>query len=327
MRYIIGVDGGGTKTYAVVIDEQGNKRGSGIAGCGNHQIVGIDKALGNIRQSVELAVQGAGLTYADIAFVQYGLAGADRERDFSILRPALATLPFANWDVVCDTMEGLRIGCPDNAGVVLVCGSGTNAAGRNEEGRTIQTGGLGTLYGDAAGSHYMATRTFQASVRSWEYREIPSVLQYKVPRYFGFDTVEQMVNDFLDRDIYSLREGNLTIVLHEAADEGDALAIRILQETGRELGIAACSVIRRLGGFRKETIPIVLVGSVVQKGRNPHLLAALKETVRQEHGSIELIIPEMAPVYGAVLLGMDHLGLASGESIHSKFAAYGGYEA
>mgnify|MGYP001473407850 CR=1 FL=1 len=312
MTLILGVDGGGSKTRAVVTDTEGNILGEGRAGCGNHQMNGIDAALAEIRAACEQAVRAAGAEPDVIAAVCYGLAGADRDADFAVLRPALATLPYRNWDVVCDTMTGLRTGSPDGVGVVLVCGSGTNAAGRNARGETVQTGGFGYLYGDAAGGSHMAELTFRAAVRSWELREIPSRLTRDVPAWFGFGTMEQLVNDLLDRAIDQVPP-DLTLVLHRAADAGDELAIRLLADTGHELGLAAASVILRLGGpaaFGERPIPVVLTGSVLQKGRNPHLLGALEKTLRDKTGApFQLVMPEIEPVFGAVLLAMDRLGL------------------
>jgi N-acetylglucosamine kinase-like BadF-type ATPase len=316
LTLILGVDGGGSKTRAVVTDIRGEIRGEGRAGCGNHQVNGIDAALAEIRAAAEQAVHEAGAVPDEITAACYGLAGADRPADFAILRPALASLPYRNWDVVCDTLTGLRTGSSDGVGVVLVCGSGTNAAGRNARGETIQTGGFGYLYGDAAGGSHMAEETFRAAVRSWEQREIPSRLTQDVPAWYGFETMEQLVNDWLDRGICHVSP-ELTLVLHRAGEAGDELAVRLLKRTGHELGLAAASVIIRLGGvaaFGNRPIPIVLTGSVLQKGRSPHLLSALEETLRDKTGApFELVIPKIEPVFGAVLLAMERLGLPTPE--------------
>lgn len=324
MRIFMGVDGGGSKTHTVVVNEKGAVLGSGLSGCGNHQGPGIDIALSHIKESINEALNQAKLTPADIDFIQFGLAGADREKDFSILRPALATLGFRDWELVCDTMEGLRTGSRDNVGVVLVCGSGTNAAGRNPQGQVIQTGGFGYLYGDAAGGSHIALETFRAAVRSWELREIPSILTDKVPAFLQFNSMQEMFDKFLDTDTVRVPR-DLTKVLHQAADEGDELANRLLQTTGRELGIAAVSVIRRLGGFSQMTIPIVLVGSVLQKGRNKHLMEGLTAALAAELRHFELVVPQMAPVYGSVMLAMDRFGVKVTKDMEDQFVSYGGY--
>ncbi|OCT14580.1 ATPase [Paenibacillus pectinilyticus] len=324
--YILGVDGGGSKTYAVIVDRDGHKISSGISGSSNHQVVGIDQAYAAIKESIEQALHAASLSYSDMAFAQYALAGLDRPHDHEIVRKALSQLPFARWDMAPDTMAGLRTGSLRNVGIVLICGSGTNAAGRNEAGATVQVGGVGYLYGDSLGANYMATTMFRTAVRSWEGREIASSLPDKLLAYFGYSTMEALVDHFLERNIQQIREGALTISLHAAADAGDELAIRLLKEAGKELGVTGNAVIRKLGGFKGDTVPVVLIGSVLQKGRNPHLLEELRNTLETENPNVELMIPEMAPVYGAILLAFDHLQIPTSEGTHRRFSEYGGYE-
>lgn len=325
MAIVMGVDGGGSKTYAVIVNDQGIKLGAGVAGCGNHQRIGVDAALGHIKQAIDLALEKAGLRMDQIDFVQYGLAGADRAIDFSLLLPALSTIPFKSWDVVCDTIIGLRTGSRSHAGVVLVCGSGTNAAGRSSQGEIVQVGGFGELFGDRAGGEYLAAAAFQAAVRSWEGREAGSKLTDYVAAYFGDDHLGTTIERLLDEDISNVPEA-LTIVLHEAAADGDALAIGLLKDTGRELGLAANAVIRKLGGNQSKPIPIVLIGSVLQKGRSPHLMNELQAMLRSENYDDWLVIPEMAPVYGAVLLALERAGIHGTESLEPIFVQYGGYQ-
>ncbi|UJL45395.1 ATPase [Virgibacillus sp. NKC19-16] len=318
MVYILGVDGGNSKTYAVIVDEDGNRVGHGISSNGNHQGIGVARFLENIQIAIEQALYEAGLTADQVSFAQFGLAGADREKDFKVLRQALRTLPFENWDVVPDTLEGLRAGSNTNTGVVLVCGAGTNAAGKNKYGEAVQTGGFGYQYGDGAGGAFMAQEAFRSAMRSWEKREDQTLLTQMIPEYLGFHNMEEMYLYYLD----NLNEKvplKVTLILHHAADLGDKVAIRILKEVGWELGIAANSVIKRLGGFDRETIPIVLTGSVLQKGKSTHLLNALEETIKVVTPNHELIKLEMEPVYGSILLAMDKLNIETNKDILNKF--------
>lgn len=324
MRYLAGVDGGGSKTYAVVTDERGVVLGTGLSGCGNHQIIGAQAAVANIRDSLQLALGQAGITEADLDFVQFGLAGADRQADMDKLFPEISRqMRLSRWDVVCDTMEGLRIGSPNNTGVVLVCGSNTNAAGRNAAGKIVQIGGFDRLFGDRAGGYYLAFQAFSRTVRSWEGREPYTELIEKIPRALGFGGMEEMIHRCLDDDI-SEAPLQLSLVVHEAAQEGDWLSRELLANMGRELGISAAAVIRRLGGLDGASVPVVLTGSILQSGRNPLLLEALEKEVMAENPACELIIPGMAPVFGSVMLAMDRMGIAVTDVIRDNFANYGG---
>lgn len=321
MALIMGVDGGGSKTYAVITDAEGNLLGEGLAGGANYQKIGLDRAMDHISTAMKHALEQAGLQYADLDFVQYTLAGADREADMIRLESGLKKIPVTNWNLACDTMAGLRAGSPDNVGIVLVCGSGTNAFGRNRDGQVVQTGGFGYLYGDYAGGNHMAIETFRAAVRSWEQRDIPSILTERVPSYLGYSSMEALLNDYLDRQVRTV-PSELTIVLHEAVQDGDALSIRLLSEVGHELGNAARSVMRRIGSFGVDNIPIVLIGSIFQRGKSSCLLQSLEETLREEHTDFTIEIPEMEPVFGAVLMGMDQLQLPAGPQITERLNSY-----
>ncbi|MBP1971549.1 N-acetylglucosamine kinase-like BadF-type ATPase [Virgibacillus natechei] len=325
MRYILGVDGGNSKTYAVIVDEKGNRIGHGISGNGNHQGVGVDRFLENIQSAVDQALNEGGLQSGDISFAQFGLAGADREKDYKILKASLAKLPFENWDVVSDALEGIRAGSPTNTGVVLVCGAGTNAAGKTKNGKTVQTGGFGYRFGDGAGGAFMADEAFRAAIRSWEYRGERTLLTEMIPRELGYQNIEELYNYYID-NLNEKVPFEVTLILHRAADKGDLVAMNILKKVGWELGIAANSVIKRLGGFDGETIPIILVGSVLQEGKNPALFEMLKKTIQDENADYELINLEMEPVYGSVLLAMDKLSIEADDTILNKFISYGGYQ-
>jgi N-acetylglucosamine kinase-like BadF-type ATPase len=317
MRYFLGVDGGASKTMAVVIDEHGETHGWGKTGGSNHQTIGIERALANIRGAIDQALHKAGLSAEDIDYAVYGLAGADRSTDLAVLEPALATLPIRSWQLVCDTMIGLRTGSPSYTGVVLICGSGTNAAGRNKSGKVIQTGGFGYLFGDWAGGYDLARHAFRMAIRSWEGREEPSMLVERVPAYLGFADVPTMVNHYLDHPL-SRVPPDLAIIVHEAANAGDALAGRLLWKTGRELGLAAHSVALRLGDLEPPW-PLVLIGSVLQKGRHPIVLEGLRETLDSRGWSYQLVIPEVPPVCGALWLALDAQGIHLPMEIAAKW--------
>ncbi|MFD1362150.1 N-acetylglucosamine kinase [Lentibacillus salinarum] len=326
MEYILGVDGGNSKTYAVIVDSEGNRLGQGISGNGNHQGIGVDGFLENIHSAVNQALNQAELHPGEISFAQFGLAGADREKDIHILRRALQTLPFKNWDLVPDTLEGLRAGSRTNTGVVLVCGAGTNAAGRNNAGDTIQTGGFGYRFGDGAGGGFIALEAFRAAVRAWESRGPQTRLTEMLPKSVGFEDMGDMYHYFLD-NLHEEFPLSFTLTLHQAAERGDAAAIDILKKVGWELGIAANSVVKRLGGFDNEPIPVILVGSVLQEGKNRYLLHMLEETIKDENPTCDMINLPMEPVYGSILLGMDNLNIEPDDDILNKFSSYGGYDA
>lgn len=204
-RCLLAVDGGGSKTVAVVADSAGTVHGVGRSGCGNHQMVGVTAAVREVSCATAEALAAAAINPADLAFTQYALAGADRPSDLASLKPALAELAPQPWELACDTFAGLRLASPEMSGVVLVCGSGTNAVGRDASGRVVQVGGYGWDYGDAAGGQMLATFALRAAVRSWEGREIRSLLRDEVPPAFGYPNMAALVADLAGRDPWQER--------------------------------------------------------------------------------------------------------------------------
>lgn len=323
MKIVMGVDGGGSKTYTVIVNEEGDLLGRGLTESGNYEVVGLDRAMDNIKESMDLALQEANLTAADIDFVQFGLAGADRLQDFTMLRSELSQFPYRAWDLVNDAMEGLRIGSLDYTGVVLICGSGTNAVGRNAAGEIVQIGGLGEMFGDRAGGKYLAATAFSLAFRSWEGRERETSLTHKIPKFFGLQTMLEVRDHILDTELTDIPE-QITVILHEAASEGDDLSIALLEQTGQELASAAIAVLEKLGTAVDEAIPIVLIGSVLQKGRSPYVLKPLQEAIENKFKEAYLSIPDMLPVYGAVMLAMDQLSIPVTPEFSGKFIQDGG---
>jgi N-acetylglucosamine kinase-like BadF-type ATPase len=308
MTLVLGVDGGNSKTVAAVADAKGRICGMGRSGGSNHQTAGLSAAVQNLRAAVEQALAEAGAGWGDLAHAVYALAGADRDADVARLQPALAKLPAPRWTLVCDTVAGLRLGAYDGVGVVVVCGAGTNAFGRNLAGCEVQTGGMGWLFGDGASGDELARRTFRAAIRSWELRDPPSLLTAWVPQRLGFRDVREMVNDYLDHARFHVPL-DLAKVAHEAADAGDALAQSLLAEMGREIGLAVHSVLARLRDWDGiGAVPVVLVGSILQRGRHPLVLDGIRGVLDARGWSYHLVIPELPPVWGAVCLALDEAG-------------------
>ncbi len=309
MAYMLAVDGGGSKTTAVIVDDDGYVLGYGKSGCSNHQVCGKEVAFLSIETAVHQAIRMAGMESSDIIHGVFALAGLDRDKDYQIMDKIVQELSFFSYQLVPDTLAGLCMGSAGLTGIVLICGSGSNAFGRNSLGETIQIGGFGWLFGDSAGGRELAREAFRYAIRSYEGREQSSLLTSLVPRHMGYPSMESMIQEALDQGLADVPV-TLAEVLHSAASHEDELANRILKEAGVELGKAGLAVYRymnQLGGFHPGTgkIPVVLVGSVLQKGKNPTLLNALKTTMQEDHFS--WILPEFDPVFGAVLYGWQHL--------------------
>ena len=297
----LGLDAGGNKTDAWICDSQGNILGHSQTGCGNHQ-VDLTTARDNIYTAVKNALTMANTSQEEITFAFFGLAGADRKADYLILNPMIEKLGFSNWKIECDTMIAFRAGSKLAYGIVLICGTGVNCAGRSLNGNEIQIGGFGYTYGDFGGGHDLAIEAFRTVIRSWEGREPKTELTSLLLSKLNYPNVESMRDDFLDNP----KKIPQTIVpsLLELATKGDVCSQAIIRHQAQELAISAKSAIRQLG-LSKLPFDVVLAGSILTKEPGNLLFDIIEKEVHSIAPLANIIRLSSPPVIGAILRAMD----------------------
>jgi N-acetylglucosamine kinase-like BadF-type ATPase len=157
MKYMLGVDGGGTRTRAVVIDEFANVQGLGYSGSSNYDDVGAQQAQWHLHAAIRQAcapISGPGRLSA----AYLGIAGVVVNRDRLLVREMLQGLGLADdasvtIDHDCGTALAGAIG--EGPGVVVIAGTGSSCYGRNESGETWLCGGWGYLLDDLGSSYFL----------------------------------------------------------------------------------------------------------------------------------------------------------------------------
>ncbi|WP_068619739.1 N-acetylglucosamine kinase [Paenibacillus tuaregi] len=319
MDCYLGVDAGGSKTHSLLVNSNGDVIGRGAAGNGNHQ-TGLRQAEENIALACRLALEEAGVSQSEVTYAFFGLAGADREPDFEILRPMIGALGFPRHRIACDTMIAMRAGTSRSYGAVIISGTGFNAAARSRSGEELQYGGFGYLFGDGLGAgRSLADFAFRSAVRAWDLRGKPTLLHDLVLRETGFPDVPRMLDAALDERFRPpLR---LAELVFEAAQLGDEVAREFLWEQGTEHGNAAAALIKRLG-MQNDEFDVVLGGSVLAKSQYSGMVDAIKEELRKTAPRASVTRITMEPVAGAVLSAMDSAGHSASEEVIRKLEQF-----
>ncbi|MBW4085629.1 N-acetylglucosamine kinase [Paenibacillus sp. S150] len=323
MAYYLGIDGGGSKTHALLGDEHGNVLGKGRSGNGNHQ-TGARQAAASIRAASCAALEEAGLQLGEISHAYLGLAGADRKTDYDILHPIIRSIGFTEYTISGDPMIGLRAGTNRSYGVALICGTGTNAAGRSREGRHYQCGGFDYMYGDFGGGGALNIEVFRTVLRAWDGREAPTLLTEPLLKLLGYTRVEDMFDDFLDHGkSVPLDAARL---LFPAAAEDDAAALAILHRQGVELGKAAAAVIHRLG-MKSDVFDVVLAGSLLTRGDQGWIRAPIEQAVHSAAPDASVVTLATEPVVGALWSAMESGGITITDDIYKKMRGFQDFDA
>lgn len=258
----LGVDGGGTKTHAVLIDEEQTILGEGFTGAGNPLRVGVENAIKNIFSAIEKASDAAARSKIDIVSAQLGLAGVRREDLRYLIRNRFREiLRIRKVEVTTDAEIALYAATEGKEGLVIIAGTGSVCMGRNAKGEMASAGGWGPLAGDEGGGAGISRRALQAIAKSSDGRGTPTKLADYAVDYFRAGRLEDLSVAIYAPQVDNARIAGFAKFVSQAATEGDAVAIELLSEAGRELGLAACAVIEKLR-MQKKTFPIGKVGSV-----------------------------------------------------------------
>jgi N-acetylglucosamine kinase-like BadF-type ATPase len=297
--FLLGVDGGNTKTIAVVARPDGTIVGLGRAGCGDIYNAGPEQAVENIVSAVEQASGGP------FSAAVFSLAGADWPEDFALYQEALAARVAVEEPplVVNDAIGGLRAGTTDGVGVAVVCGS-ASAIGAGSPGRRFWHA---SWWLDLGGGGELGRRAVKAMVRAELGLEQPTTLTEKTLAFLEVDSVDELLHDYTARTSPTRWSGNrLAPLVLDAAEEGDEVALSIVQTLGRGLGRYACVAARRVE-LEPAGHPLVLAGGVLR-----HRSSILAEAIAAEIPDAVPTRAEFEPAVGALLLAFDELGIEPG---------------
>ena len=181
--------------------------------------------------------------------------------------------------------------------------------GTNGAGKRFRVGGIGPEFGDLGGAPDIGQEGLRAAFRSQDDRGPQTLISAMLIERLGLARLDDMVDYFLfdcaeEEGETELDLGLLAPLVFEAASQDDSVAIGILHWAGRELGLSARAVARNLFP-RDESFPVILGGSVLQKGATPHLREALEADLRSEFPNFHMHILHQPPVFGALRYAID----------------------
>ena len=315
--YVLGIDGGGTKTVCVVLDRSGTLCGRGIGSASNYQSRGLAATEDAIATAIQQAIASLTLPPTQTISVEgigIGLAGAGRPEDIRQIRQLLQGLLASEklplkW---CGTPETLGVasdcvialvgGTGREVGIVTIAGTGSIVYGCNERGETRRAGGWGYLLGDEGSGYSIALRGLQAAVRSEDGRSDRTRLMSDFLAHLGLNRPEELV-EVVYRRGWGVKEiAALSVVVDRAAAVGDVVAQEIIEEAVGELVLATEVVGRAL--FRPdETFEVVTVGGT-WRGESK-LRSGFIAELGEVAPNARVIEPRYEPAVGAALMVMN----------------------
>ncbi len=294
VRYVLGIDAGGTQTRALVADETGRVLAGSHGGGANlrtHGELEVEKVLHGV---IEQALAQAQVRPEAAAL---GIAGADRPEDQAVLAAILRRFGFQRHVVVThDAYIAFVAGSPARVGLALLCGTGSIAWGRNAQGLTARSGGWGRQIGDEGSGFWIGERAIRRALYAADGRGPATKLERALFEHFALEHLEQILDAVYDEEFPRHRVARFAVRVAEAALAGDGVAREILSDAAGELRLAAQSVIHRLR-LEEGAYDVVLSGGT--------LAEAVARSLASPKAHVRLL--EEEPAAGAVRLAIEEL--------------------
>lgn len=297
--FVLGIDAGGTKTVCLLADETGRVVAEARGGGANLQASGelqVEKVLHHL---IEEAIGDRDIRPAAVCL---GIAGVDRADDADAVRGIMRRLGFKSRTlVVNDALIALVAGAGDNAGVVVIAGTGSIAYGRDATSRAARAGGWGHLLGDEGGGFWIGRAALVAVVRQYDGRGPSTQLTNLVLDRWKLGNASELIPAVYDSGLQRRAIATIASLVHEACAAGDAVAMDILSRAATELSAAAASVITRLE-MRGDVFPTILSGGIFRA--LPSLAEDVGERLSEVAPRAATRVLDIEPAVGAVRLAL-----------------------
>ena len=300
--YIIGIDGGGTKTIGILATETGQHLAQVESGPANYHVVGEAKTQAVLENILRELHEKSGIPSGRSVRFCLGMAGLGRPADREVIGRICDALGIRQDRILThDAHIALVGGTEKQEGVIVISGTGAIAYGINADGKEARASGWGYLLGDEGSGYDIAIKGLRAVARAADGRgdqtELTDRILYRLERNEPSELIRWAHT--ASRDTIA----QLAEVVFDTARTTDAVAEGIVEEAADELVCAAVSVIEQLE-FTEPFDIVLSGGNLIHQRMFADYLRHRFERIQPE-ASVQL--PKHEPAYGAVLLAQASL--------------------
>ncbi|MGH2865125.1 MAG: BadF/BadG/BcrA/BcrD ATPase family protein [Solirubrobacteraceae bacterium] len=298
-RYLLGVDGGATKTLAAVLDVQEMTLHLGQGGPSNEDAVGAHAAVGELLKASGEALERAGIEGGDLGAAVLAIAGTDTA-DVAL---NVRSEDRREWIVVNDVVGAWASATGGGSGVAAIAGTGSNVfgvAGEGADTRSWRVGGWGHLLGDEGSGYWLGVQSIKAALRDRERAGPETALSEAAMAFFDQPSVEAVATLVYSKPLTKGEVAAFAIETAKLAERGDEVACELYRRGARKLGEQIVAVIREIGLEGDSPFPVGLIGSAFKAGGV--FIEPLTRVVRDCAVNAQVEPVQMAPVGGSLLL-------------------------
>jgi len=293
-RYVMGIDGGATKTLAAVLDLDARTVRLALAGPSNEDAVGARAAVDALLAVADTALGRAGIDQSQLDAAVLAVAGTDTAAIANQVRVARTDA----WIVVNDVVGAWAAGTGAEPGVGVISGTGSNVFGVGGDGRAWRAGGWGHVLGDEGSGFWLGVNSIRAALSDRDGSGPPTALGAAACEFFDQPSIEALAAHVYAKPLSKGEIAAFAVRTAELAGNGDAVARALYERGAHELGEQIVAVINHTG--LRGSFPVSLIGSAFKAG--PIFIEPLSAAVHGVAPQAQITVAEMEPVGGSLLL-------------------------
>lgn len=302
---VVGVDGGGSKTRAVVADETGKFLADLEGPASAVRPGGAERSAEVIAETVKRALEDAGAAATLPRVLCVGVAGVGREPERQALWQSLAGRELAEEIIVrSDANVALDDAFAEGAGVLLIAGTGSVAFGRSPAGVIARCGGWGPNIGDEGSGAWIGRRALSVVTAASDGREPETALTGAILTAAQVNEVNELIAWAAGATPAML--ATLAPAVISEAEAGDLRSNAILSMAVEELVLHVRALARELFMDERAAVPVALTGGLLRRGST--LRKRLEQRMKSAVPGAQLQSGEVDAARGAVRGALRFLG-------------------
>jgi len=311
LDYILGVDGGATKTFVQITDISGKVISESKYSSSNFKSVGIESARENIGKAILKAIES--IKHSNKFTFKYaclGLAGNDSAMDDDTYRKIIFDSDIKDYidparTLICnDTRVGLAAGSNSKNRIIIICGTGSSCFGINEEGKEAKANGWDYILGDEGSGYDIGLKALRACIRAYDGRGEKTLLSRIIIEDLKIKNIPDLVDWTYSSTFFKNKIATLARTVCATAEKGDKISAKILEEAALEAVNSITVVAHKLNLVDKE-FDLVFVGKVFKCEK--YFKSIIIEKIKDKFKKVNFIPLTEKPVQGAIKLALQNL--------------------
>ena len=305
MKYLIGIDGGATKTKCILTDLELNELYKCEGGSSAFLTKGTGQVCETIFSLIDECIRSHKINNNDIQSIVIGSTGAGRKKDAERLKNAFIEFAqskgfvFNSFIVESDARIALEGAFRGESGCILISGTGSIIFGKDDYGNIHRVGGLGKLIGDEGSGYQIGRKGLNAVGKHYDGRGLQTKLSALVYEHFNIKDSSQMIDEVYNKSFDIASVAPLVI---KAAQDNDEISLNIIEEECEELILHLRSMKKVLN---TNSLKVSLTGSLLTTDN--YYSRMFKEKVKKALPNLQILTAQYPPEMGAVLLAKQQI--------------------